>query len=243
MALKAPPVTRLRHTIKFGRNENIDASAVPVADDGVTVANWRASAAAATNVISGDDADNGGTATGALTVRISGVDGNYDYVEEEATLNGTTQVNLTTQFLRVFRIEVLTAGSGLVNAGAIDVRHTTTVLARITAGNNQTLMAMMTVPAGHKGSLEDLYGEIEKSGGGTAYITYKLWTQKLNEAKRLRHIFSAASGGASSVQHQFALTRPHAGISLEEGEDVWIEGTASTTDQTGNAGFEIHYST
>ncbi|KKK80668.1 hypothetical protein LCGC14_2821180, partial [marine sediment metagenome] len=209
----------LTHINKFGRNANVDQAAVPIADDGVTLANWQASAAAATNIISSDNADNGATATGALTCIVHGLDANYQYVTEEVTLNGSTQVVLNTAFLRVWRIVVDTAGSGNTNAGAIDVRHSTTVLARIPIGNNQTEMAMFTVPTGHHGVIEDVYGELEKAGGATTYVTFRLWTQAVEKAKRLRLVYSATAAASTHVTHEFGGDREgiHGGVTIEPG--------------------------
>lgn len=61
--------------------------------------------------------------TGARTVRVDGVDGSYLPFSETLTMNGATPVPLVnTSVIAVNKTTVLTAGSGLVNAGKIDVR-------------------------------------------------------------------------------------------------------------------------
>ena len=129
---------------KFGYNADVDAGTEDIWIGGGSL-NWP-SAAAATNIISSSTDDDASPATGANTVTVEGLDANYQLVRETAEMNGQTQVALTTQFLRVFRAWVATAGTGLTNAGNIDVRHTTTILARIGTGDGQTLQAGYTVP-------------------------------------------------------------------------------------------------
>lgn len=104
-------------------------------------------AAAATNIISGS-ANDAAAGTGARTVRVWGIASasTFALVSEDVTMNGLTQVALTTQFYRVLGADVLTAGSGGVAAGAISVRHGTTALAQILAGQNTALPGVWTVP-------------------------------------------------------------------------------------------------
>jgi hypothetical protein len=71
-------------------------------------------------------------------------------------LNGQTEVLTTQSFLRVNRAFVITAGNGNTAAGDIYVGTGTvtagvpaTVYAVITLGENQTTMAVWTVPAKH----------------------------------------------------------------------------------------------
>jgi len=92
--------------------------------------------------------------TGARTVTLSGLDANYAEVSETVTLNGQTAVNTTKTYIRINRMVVNTAGSGGQNAGVIYAGDGTVTsgvpaekYATIAAGDNQTLMALWTVPA------------------------------------------------------------------------------------------------
>ena len=58
---------------------------------------------------------------GARTVLITGLDSNYDSQTDTLSLNGTTPVNSTKQFLRITDIAVVTAGTSLFNVGNIYV--------------------------------------------------------------------------------------------------------------------------
>ena len=85
-----------------------------------------------------------GATDAGVTGIVSGLDANYDEVSEAFTLNGSGTYTTTQTFLRVFRAYV--TGS-TAPAGNITISNGSTY-AQITAGENQTLMAVYTVPAG-----------------------------------------------------------------------------------------------
>lgn len=98
--------------------------------------------------------------TGARTVKIEGVDSNYLPVAETITLNGTTPVPLVnTSMIGINKFFVVTAGSGLANAGNVDVRTVSgsTVKSRIQAlaeSINYASDFVYTVPASRYGLLK-----------------------------------------------------------------------------------------
>ena len=92
--------------------------------------------------------------TGARTVKITYLDqlGNGPYTET-ITLNGTTYVNTTnTNICFIEQIEVITAGSGGVNAGILTLKAgingTGATIGTINASDNQTFWAHHYVPTG-----------------------------------------------------------------------------------------------
>ena len=111
--------------------------------------------------VSSSSANDTSAGTGARTVELFGLDGDYNEINEVVTLNGQTAVNTTQSYLRINRMIVRSAGSGGYNAGVIYAGTgtvTTGVPANIYAtingdGTNQTLMALWTVPAGYTGYL------------------------------------------------------------------------------------------
>ena len=77
---------------------------------------------AALEVVSAS-ANDAAAGTGARTVKVEGLDASYVPFSETIILNGVTPVPLVnTSAVAINRTTVLTAGSGLVNAGKIDVR-------------------------------------------------------------------------------------------------------------------------
>lgn len=88
--------------------------------------------AQAVMTISSANANDTSAGTGARTCRVTGVNTAYALVTETATMNGQTGVTLANEYMIINSIEVLTAGSGLVNAGIIYV-GTGTVTAGVPA--------------------------------------------------------------------------------------------------------------
>jgi hypothetical protein len=138
---------------KFGNNADINGSLETVWSQGGI---YSYPAAAIQMKVSSSSADDTGSGTGAQTVFIYGLDANYNEITEVVTLDGQTEVLTTQSFLRVNRAFVVTAGTGATAAGDIYVGTgvvtagvPATVYAVISLGENQTTMAVWTVPAKH----------------------------------------------------------------------------------------------
>ena len=103
--------------------------------------------------VSSDDADTDFPAsTGAWTVLIYGLDAGYRVITETVTLENPGPVTTIQSFLRVCIAQVVTAGTGGKNAGNISVKNNadTNTLGYIPIGENETHMALCTVPAGQR---------------------------------------------------------------------------------------------
>jgi hypothetical protein len=170
---------------QFGIN-----SAVPTTFETI----WTASsvytylAAASVLTISSSSATDSSSNTGARTVRINGLDANYNEISETVSLNGQTAVNTVNSYLRVFGIQVMTAGSGGTAVGVIYAGTGTVtsgvpanVYAEIPVGYGKSQMAIWTVPAGY-----------------TAYIT--------------SYTFTSASATANNVITGAMAIRPFGGV-------------------------------
>lgn len=138
---------------KFGFNPDINGTEETIWDVGGVYAY---PAAAIQMKVSSSSTNDTSAGTGARTVVVSGLDQNWNEASETVSLNGQTEVLTTTTFIRVNRAYVATAGSGGTAAGDIYVGTGTvttgvpaTIYAKITLGQNQTLMAVWTVPAGY----------------------------------------------------------------------------------------------
>lgn len=156
-----------RYFEQHGQNTDVDAAA-----DELVASNGAApfpAAAAATNLISTSTADDPGQ-TGLFSVRVHYLDSAYAYQTEDVTLDGTTQVLMTGQVLRVLYLEPLTAGSAGVNVGAINVRHTTTVIASMAARAARLTAAVFTVPADAQARLTYFYGDTELPDAGSELV-------------------------------------------------------------------------
>ena len=143
---------------KFGNNAEVADSTETIWQQGGL---YSYLSAASVLKVSSSSANDTSAGTGARTVELFGLDGDYNEINEVVTLNGQTAVNTTQSYLRINRMIVRSAGSGGYNVGIIYAGTgtvTTGVPANIYAtingdGTNQTLMALWTVPAGYTGYL------------------------------------------------------------------------------------------
>lgn len=146
-------ITGHKSLFKFGNNPDINGSLETIWSHGGL---YVYPTSAIQMKVSSSSADDTALGTGARTVSVQGLDQDYNEVAETITLTGQTAVLTTTTFIRVFRAFVITAGSGGTAAGTIYVGTGTvtsgvpaTVYAEIALGENQTTMAVWTVPAGY----------------------------------------------------------------------------------------------
>jgi hypothetical protein len=138
---------------KFGNNPAVANSVETVWSEGGLYSYLSAATVLKVSSSSTNDASAG---TGARTVELFGLDGDYNEISETVTLNGQTAVNTTQSYLRINRMIVRSAGSGEANAGNIYAGTGTVTTgvpankyATIAVGDNQTLMGLWTVPAGY----------------------------------------------------------------------------------------------
>lgn len=153
----------------FGYNGDVDTSEESIWPDGGTVPH---PTGASVLKISSSDANDTAAGTGARTVFIEGVNGDYNIVSETVELNGQTAVNTIKEYLYVNRFFVLTVGSGGQNAGNINAGTgivTSGVPAvlydLIAAGYNNRTTGHYCVPAGYTGYMvEGLLSAGQASG-------------------------------------------------------------------------------
>lgn len=105
-------------------------------------------------LVSSNNADNGATATGVLTVRIHYLDGSGVQQTEDVTMNGTTIVStVATDISFVNDLYSLTVGSNGVAEGNIIIYKfgaATTIYNMIGVGGNKSLVPHRKVPAAHR---------------------------------------------------------------------------------------------
>jgi hypothetical protein len=158
--------------IIFGYNADVDTAEESVWPDGGTVPH---PTVASVLQISSSSANDTSAGTGARTVAIVGVDGDYNVVSETVTLNGQTAVNTTNSYLYVNEFYVTSVGSGGVNAGNINA-GTGTVTAGVPAvlydiiatGFNNRTTAHYCVPAGYTGYMMQGLFSAGQASGSTA---------------------------------------------------------------------------
>ena len=192
-----------RHIFKYGYNGAVGATAEHIWFQGGAYT-WSPAASTLSITSSSTDDDGDPVGTGALTVTVEGLDANYNEISETVTMNGTTVVNTTALFLRTHRMFVVTAGTGLTNAGVIYAADTgdtyttpgvpntaTGIRSTIGAGEGQTLQAFYTIPAGHTGYMLNITGS---SADGTNSSIVTLRKRELGGAFRTQNKFITFKG-------------------------------------------------
>jgi hypothetical protein len=150
------------HTIidKFGHSNAVGTAIEDIWDFG-GLYSFRDTATQMT--ISSADADDTIAGNGARTVEIFGLDSAFNPVNEVVETDGQNGVTTVNSFIRVYRMIVRSAGATGYNEGNIYL-GTGAIVAGVPAnkdavigfsagglGENQTLMAIYTIPAGHTG--------------------------------------------------------------------------------------------
>lgn len=146
--------------------------------------------------------------SGARSVRISGLDANYEEIEEVVNLNGTTTVTTTLQFLRRNRIQVEETGASGNNIGNITISGSS-VQGYIASGINRDRSIIYTVPAGFTGKLKQIFASVGPStnAAGVKYGNLDIFVAEQGKPFRLTNISYIMSNGTQSVNTSFGSTR------------------------------------
>ena len=150
-----------------------------------------------------------------ITGIIIGLDSDYNEVQEEFTLDGSGTYTTTQTFLRVYRAYI--TGSS-APAGNINIANGGTTYARITAGENQTLMLVYTVPAG-----KTLYIDKGTATHGTdtsgAYMTVRFAVRSQGSVFRTAYKFDLIG---SDLQFDFEYP-----LEVPEKSDIEVRAICS----------------
>lgn len=172
--------SRYRTVYKFGHNEDAGTSPEDVWENGGTYP-WQ-TAAQTLEAIS-TSANDAAAGTGIRTVRVFGLDANFNEIDETITMNGTNASAATTQsFLRVFRAYGVTCGSGGEGAGTITIRVSGGGSAQAVLEYQgsvlhmgQTQMAIYTVPAGYRAYLVAGSAGVESNKSTDLYMMHRTY--------------------------------------------------------------------
>lgn len=174
---------------KYGQNPDIDTGTEPedIWSNGGNYTGQPIGGSAETITITSSSNNDTSAGTGARTVKLYGLDGNFDLQEETVTLNGTAGVTTVNTWRRMYLMEVLTAGSTGANQGTITARHTTTtsnIFATIQSGINQSAVSAITVPSGYTMYIVKAAIEIARANGSAGSATVSIRTRKEGEVYR-----------------------------------------------------------
>lgn len=224
---------------KFGFADNID-SGIGFVDlwDGASVdTNLRtytwSSTADIDRISSDDDTD-------TQDVEIQGLDTNWDLVVQTETLTGQTPVALTTPLIRVFRMKNVGATDfagdvycfvNVATTGGIPNTITNT-RAIVQNGNNQTLMAIFSVP-------RNTIGFLNNSGFGlskkvASFSTCEMKHRPFGGVFQLKMKITVTSTGTSHSHHKHDY--PH---DVDAKTDILFRADSSVNDNAVAGSFDI----
>ncbi len=194
-----------RYFISVGRTTvDLDATDgfIEVNEVGNTMT-WPTAAALCTELVS-DSANDAAAGTGAQTVRVQGLDAKYEYVTQDVSMNGTTEVDFTTPLRRVWSIEVLTAGSGNTSAGIIDARLAAdTVVAKVLAGINYSTLGFFSAPEGTQTRILGYGVSIDGADAIVPDISARLMMRKNNLIPQVHFTLGVQSLGTGLGEKYF----------------------------------------
>lgn len=136
---------------KFGMNSDIGASTLEEMWTLGTIRTMPTVAGVVSLVSdSAEDDENEATppGTGAWTIRVEGLDADYNEISELVALQGTTPVNTTNEFLRCYRAYCVKVGTAGYNVGNITGSIGGNAQIYVEAQQGQTHLCAYTVPAG-----------------------------------------------------------------------------------------------
>ena len=248
IAIASGGVTGMSSVHKFGNAPDFDTGDGDVdvwdgANDAAPdLMSYTFLAAASTLYISSDDAGDG------QVYEVQGLDANYALQITNVTASGLTFVPIAGTWLRVFRVKNLGATSNAGNiyisdsnvdtsGGADGIPDTLTAIkAMIQIGNNQTLMAIYTVPAGKTAYMDSFWAGTAGASKASEYDV-SVHARSLGGVFQLKHLSALQDSGTSHWLHPNNVPEKFAAKT-----DIVMRANLITAAKTGasiSAGFEL----
>lgn len=172
--------------------------------------------------------------TGASILFIQGLGATLQLQSEFVMLNGTTIVPTANLYSKMFRGRVL--GSPPSTGAVGDVTATSqadaTVSVQVLNGNNQTLMAVFTVPIDKNGFITRWWASLSKKQAGVSNVVLR--AGQINGYGFISQNRSVTSTGSSTFDSIYTVP-----IVIGPGLDVWVEADAGSNDMGIASGFDI----
>ena len=192
-----------------------------------------------------DDIDSiSSSSTDTQEVTLTGLDINYLVVVQTAILTGQTRVALKTDLLRVYRAfnsdstdlvgHVIIYVNGATTGGVPDTNAD--IRAIIDPINQQTEMAVFTIPAGKTGYMRDWYGATSGANRDSNY-PMKLVSRDFGGVFRVKHSSAISDIGTSIHQHFYQ--EPEIFLEKTDIEMRAIVSASGVTAASFAAGFDI----
>ena len=219
---------------KFGRNSALPNGTAEDIWDGSSAYTF-ISSAETMDLISTDNTNDTSIGNGAKQVEIQGLDANYALQTETVSLSSVA-VPTTYSYLRIFRMKVTSVGTLENNQGTITATGSTssTVVAQIQPGNNQTLMAIYTVPAGYTAYMTKYYFSVNSATAAATQVDVAMYISAgAGGPQQIKHFLGSNDDGTSVYLHTFGIP-----LVIAEKSDIRLEGEANGTADV-SAGFDL----
>jgi hypothetical protein len=183
------------------------------------------------------------------TYEIHGLDENWNFKTVEATAagpSGQDSVQISGSWIRVFRIKNIgtTDNAGTIHvstdsdtsdSGGAPATPATQSRAQITAGFNQTLMAIWSVPNNATAYITNFYASAAQASPGATQLRCEvaLWARPFGGVFQIKKMFSLQSGATTQLMYDFPLKVPAK-------SDIRITSLSSAASDV-SAGFDAWY--
>lgn len=218
---------------KFGFNPSIVGAVESVWDAG-GIYPWQEPGTGVSMTLQSTLAADDVLGTGARYVTVYWIDKDYNRQQITVETDGVTSVAVGDDMYLPYRMSVTpgpngepAAGSGQNAAGVITLENAGTTYAQIINGNNQTLMAIYTIPAGHSGYV--VYGKASVGEGKTAEGKY--FVRPYNGVFNLAHDFLLFQ---NSYDYPFGLPVP-----INEKSDLDLRAISTAAGTTASGAFDV----
>jgi len=154
-----------------------------------------------------DSANDSSSGTGARTIKITGLQHSqsssvhtFTELSQTLTMNGTTNVAVSTNFYRITKIEVLTAGSTGVNQGNIKIFNTgsSAIFGCMAAGDNHSNQLIVSPPTNEDIIVENLH--VSAHFETPVELKINLYSQSTGLQKVLYKIFLSSNSNNMSFK-------------------------------------------
>ena len=217
---------------KFGYNPIVGTDAEDIWDEGGTYT--FPSSAGVVGLTSSNSGDT------SITIFVSGLDENYDEASEIVTLDGTnpqtTKVDTQNQYIRINRMYVTNSteptGDIYAGTGALTTGKPANLQAKITAGENQTLMAIWTVPRNYTAYITSL-AITTGSSSVNKFATVRMKIREFGQVFRTQVVYTLQN---TALEVDYPIT-----ITANEKADIKFCANTSSGSDSMSANFSIIY--
>jgi len=173
--------------------------------------------------------------SGASVLHLIGLSPSFLDQDEFVLLNGLNDVVTAKSYPRQHRARVF--ASAAANAVGTITSETIgevadTVSLQVIDGNNQALMAVLTIPGDSFGMVGRWWGSMSKKQSATSI--FKLRIGQLDHIGYIKQVRSIQSAGASAFDYDFK-----GGFILPGGSDIWMEADADAANVGVSGGFDV----